>query len=279
MKTSILSLGALSCVALLMTSVANAQEPAAPAKQASAVKLPDFSVFADFASRKISRGVLSNQDPIETYGFTAKWYGINFKMDWLFDLTDERGQKNECNELDYFIGYEYTFKPEEWNVPTAIKLYSDWNYEGHPGKAFKNFMHNSVSLPKVFLAPTLDSEFEFRKSLWYIKLTGKHSWTLVDAREEKGAPVLALTLSLTQGVGNAQRNKEDLKEDLWALRETTLKAKFDWKPVDHLTISPYIAYSDTFSGTVRDAARNYKYDDKKHTVAQLYGGVVLTASF
>lgn len=279
MKMSRLSLGALSCVALLMGSVASAQEPVAPAKQAPALKAPDFSVFADFASRKVSRGVLSNQDPIETYGFTAKWYGLTYKMDWLFDLTDERGQKNDLNETDFILGYEYTFKPEQWNVPTAIKVYSDWNYETHPGKAYKNFMHNSVSLPKLWLAPSLDSEFEFRKSLWYIKLTGKHSWTLIDPREEKGTPVLALTLSLTQGVGNARQNKADLKEDFWALRETTLKAKFDWNPVDHLTISPYIAYSDTLSDTVRDAARNYKYDDKKHTVAQLYGGVVLTAKF
>lgn len=279
MKMSPLSLGALSCVALLMGSVASAQEPAAPAKQAPALKAPDFSVFADFASRKVSRGVLSNLDPIETYGFTAKWYGLTYKMDWLFDMTDERGQKNDLNETDFILGYEYTFKPEQWNVPTDIKVYSDWNYETHPGKAYKNFMHNSVSLPKVWLAPSLNSEFEFRKSLWYIKLTGKHTWTLIDPREEKGAPVLALTLSLTQGVGNAQQNKADLKEDFWALRETTMKAKFDWNPVEHLTISPYIAYSDTLSDTVRDAARNYKYDDKKHTVAQLYGGVVLTAKF
>ena len=87
--------------------------------------------------------------------------------------------------------------------------------------------------------------------------------------------MLALNLSLVQGLANDKYNDDDMGKDFWAFRDTTLTAKLDWVVTDNFTVSPYIAYSDTFAGPVRNAAKCEKHGDAYH----FYGGVALSASF
>ncbi|MGN0843990.1 MAG: hypothetical protein ACI4QT_02065 [Kiritimatiellia bacterium] len=277
MKKQILAITALSCASALTASAALAQEqePTRPAFLES----PGFSVFADFASRQISRGLPDNEEPVATFGFSAEWYGLSFEVDWLYDLTDERNLDGEYNEIDYIIGYGYAFSPDDWKLPTTIELAADWTYEYHPDDPFTHYIHASIGLPDLWLAPTLESEFEMRDSCRYFSLSFSHSWNLIEAREEDADPILSLTLSVAQGLANAKQNEADLGKDFWSLRDTTFTAQLDWTPVENITISPYIAYGDTYSGAIRKAAHYYTDGETRNDVSQVYGGIAIAATF
>lgn len=241
-------------------------------------ELPGISVFADFASRRLSRGLPDNTDPVSTYGVAAEWYGLTFEVDWLIDLTDERGTKGEYDEIDYIIGYGYTFDADAWNLPTSIEVAADWTYEYHPDDAFTHYIHASVGLPDLWLAPALSSEFEMRSECRYFALSVGHTWTLIDARPDEDTPVLDFSISIEQGLANDRQNNADLGKDFWALRETTFLAQLDWCPQKNLMISPYIAYGDTYSGTIRSAAHYYTDPEEDHSPSQFFGGITLTLS-
>lgn len=280
MKKQILSIASLSCSTVLAASAALAQEQEpVPTVEAPALECPGFSVFADFSSRQITRGLPDNEEPFATVGVSAEWYGLSFEVDWLYDLTDERNLDGEYNEIDYIIGYGYDFSPDDWHLPTTIALAADWTYEYHPDDPFTHYIHASIGLPDLWLAPSLESEFEMRDACRYFALSFSHSWDLIEAREEDGTPVLSLTLSVAQGLANDKQNDADLGKDFWALRDTTFTAQLDWTPVENLTISPYIAYGDTYSGTIRKAAHYYTDGENRNDVSQIYGGVVVSASF
>lgn len=248
-------------------------------------ELPEIAVGLDYSSKQVTRGLIDNEEGIATASASIDWMGFSAEVDGIFNTTDiakEEGYDAWDNtEVDYIVGYGYTFGADDYGLFTDIELALDYTYEWDNGGDFEDddhvqYLHASIGLPEVFLAPTLAGEWmldQFHGQYYTIELS--HGFDLVAGDGEDADPMLALNLSVVQGLANDDYNEDDLGKDFWALRDTTFTATLDWAVCDHLTVSPYIASADTFSGTVRDAAKCEKHGDAGH----IWGGVAISASF
>ena len=250
-------------------------------------ELPEFSAGIDYSSRQVTRGLIDNEEGIVTLSGAIGWKGLAFEVDGLFNTTDEMEEDGfdawDNTEVDYIIGYGYTFGADDFSLPTDIEVGIDYTYEwdndgdaeGAETEHFQ-YLHASIGLPEVFLSPTIAGEWMLdRFHGQYYSLELSHGFDLIAGEGEDADPVLALNLSLAQGIANDKYDDDDLGKDFWAFRDTTLTATLDWAACDHLTISPYISCADTFSGTVRDAAKCDKHGDARH----VFGGIAVSAVF
>ena len=246
---------------------------------------PEISVGLDYCSKQVTRGLIDNEEGIVTASASIGWQGFSLEVDGIFNTTDiaeEEGYDAWDNtEVDYIIGYGYTFGADDYGLPMDIELGLDYTYEWDNGGEYEDddhiqYIHASIGLPEVFLSPTLAGEWELDDVHGqYYSLELSHGFDLIAGEGEDADPMLALNLSLVQGLADKKYNEDDMEKDFWAFRDTTLTATLDWVVTDNFTVSPYIAYSDTFAGPVRNAAKCEKHGDAYH----FYGGVALSASF
>ncbi|MBQ7721498.1 MAG: hypothetical protein IJT64_01165 [Kiritimatiellae bacterium] len=246
---------------------------------------PEIAVGLDYCSKQVTRGLIDNEEGIVTASASIGWQGFSFEIDGIFNATDiakEEGYDAWDNtEVDYILGYGYTFGADDYGLPTDIELALDYTYEWDNGGKYEDndhiqYIHASIGLPEVFLSPTLAGEWELDDVHGqYYSLELSHGFDLIAGEGEDADPVLALNLSLVQGLADKKYNGDDLEKDFWAFRDTTLTATIDWVVCENLTLSPYISYSDTLAGPVRNAAKCEKHGDAGH----FYGGVSISATF
>ena len=248
-------------------------------------ELPEFTAGIDYCSKQVTRGLIDNEEGIATASASIGWQGFSLEVDGIFNTTDiakEEGYDAWDNtEVDYIVGYGYTFGADDYGLPTDIELGLDYTYEWDNGGELEDddhvqYIHASIGLPEVFLSPTLAGEWmldQFHGQYYSLELS--HTFELVAGEGEDADPAVGLTLSLVQGLADKKYNEDDMEKDFWAFRDTTLTATLDWIVCDYLTVSPYISYSDHFGGPVRNAAKCDEHDDTYH----FYGGVSISASF
>ena len=247
--------------------------------------LPDVSVGIDYCSKQVTRGLIDNEEGIATLSAAIEWEGFSFEVDGIFNTTDEMEEDGydawDNTEVDYIVGYGYTFGADDYGLFTDVELALDYTYEWDNGGEYEDddhvqYIHASIGLPEVFLSPTLAGEWmldQFHGQYYSLELS--HTFELVAGEGEDADPAVGLTLSVVQGLADKKYNEDDLEKDFWAFRDTTLTATLDWAVCDYLTVSPYISYSDHFAGPVRKAAKCDEHDDTYH----FYGGVSVSASF
>lgn len=274
--------------ALLAASslAAFAEDPAAPAAEPEEEgNLPGVTLGADYCSRQISRGLPDNTEGIVTLSAALEWFGFTAEVDGIFNATDiaeEDGfDAGDNTEVDYILGYGYSFDTDSLG---AIELGGDYTYEydqgGNGESDHCQYLHASVGLADVFLSPTLEAEWMLDSVHGqYYDLKLSHAFELVGAREGEEDPVLALELSLVEGLANNKYNADDLGCDSWGFRETTLLAELPWRPCENALVKPYVAYSDHLNGHFRHSAHYYADEEASHNVAQLYGGVAVELAF
>ena len=259
---------------------------------AVAAEAPSVEASLDYCSKQVTRGLIDNEEGIVTASASIGWQGFSIEVDGIFNTTDiaeEEGYDAWDNtEVDYIVGYGYTFGADDYGLFTDIELALDYTYEWDNGGEYEDddhvqYIHASIGLPEVFLSPTLTGEWELDDVHGqYYSLELSHGFDLIAGEGDDADPVLALNLSLVQGLANDKYNEDDFWDDesesgkdFWAFRDTTLTATLEWAVCENLAISPYISYSDHFAGPVRNAAKCEKHDDTYH----FYGGVSVTASF
>lgn len=239
------------------------------------------SVSADYSTVQITRGVLDNKEGILTLAGAVEAYGFTAEIDALFNTTDifkEDGFDEWDNtEIDYVLGYGYTVETDF----SAIELGVDYTFEFDQGGVGENdhvqYIHASIALADLWLAPSIEAEW---------MLDGCHGQAYTFAVEHgfnllgEDDDSLVLTVSVAQCFANKKYNVDDGVGTKWGFRDTTVTASLDWAAADHLTISPYIAYSDTIDSHFRDAIEaGYDEAEWDEDVGQLYGGVVVALEF
>ena len=252
---------------------------------ASAAESPTVEAGIDYCSKQVTRGLIDNEEGIATLSAAIEWEGFSFEVDGIFNTTDEMEEDGydawDNTEVDYIVGYGYTFDADDYGLFTDVELALDYTYEWDNGGEYEDddhvqYIHASIGLPEVFLSPTLAGEWmldQFHGQYYSLELS--HTFELVAGEGEDADPAVGLTLSLVQGLADKKYNEDDMEKDFWAFRDTTLTASLDWIVCDYLTVSPYISYSDHFAGPVRKAAKCDEHDDTYH----FYGGVAVSASF
>lgn len=267
------------------TTIAAALCAALAAPAIAEIELPEVSVGLDYSSKQVTRGLIDNEEGIVTASAAIEWQGFTAEVDGLFNTTDEMKEDGydswDNTEVDYILGYGYTFGADDYGIFTDVEVAFDYTYEWDNGGDFEDndhvqYLYASVGLPEIFLAPTLAGEWmldQFHGQ--YYSLEFSHGFDLIAGEGEDADPVLALNLSLAQGLANDDYNEDDLEKDFWALRDTTLTATLDWAACEYITVSPYVAYTDTYSGTVRKAAKCDEHGDAHH----FFAGVSVSAAF
>ena len=263
-----------------------AEEPAAPAAELEEEgNLPGVTLGADYCSRQVTRGLPDNTEGIVTLSAALEWAGFTAEVDGIFNTTDIAEEDGfdawDNTEIDYVLGYGFSFDTDSLG---AIELGADYTYEydqgGNEDDDHCQYLHASVGLADVFLSPTFEAEWmldSIHGQYYDLKLS--HAFELVEAREGEEDPVLALEISLVQGLANSKYNEDDLGCDCWGFRDTTLAAELSWRPCALALVKPYIAYSDHLNGHFRHPAHYVVDEEASHHVAQLYGGVAVKLSF
>ena len=261
-----------------------AEEPAV-AQLEEEGNLPGVTLGADYCSRQITRGLPDNVDPVVTLSAALGWAGFSVEVDGIFNTTDIAEEDGfdawDNTEIDTILGYEHKFDTDSLG---GIELGADYTYEydqgGYGDDDHCQYLHASVGLADVFLSPTLEAEWmldSIHGQYYDLKLS--HAFKLVEAREGEEDPVLALEVSLLQGLANNKYNEDDLGCDCWGFRDTTLAAELSWRPCALALVKPYVAYSDHLNGHFRHPAHHVVDEEASHHVAQLYGGVAVELSF
>ena len=261
-----------------------AEEPAAAEIEEEGA-LPGVTLGADYCSRQITRGVPDNTEGIVTLSAALEWAGFTAEVDGIFNTTDIAEEDGfdawDNTEIDYVLGYS---RSVDTDALGAIELGGDYTYEydqgGNGDDDHCQYLHASVGLADVFLSPTLEAEWmldSIHGQYYDLKLS--HAFELVEAREGEEDPVLALEISLLQGLANGKYNEDDLGCDCWGFRDTTLAAELSWRPCEYALVKPYIAYSDHLNGHFRHPAHYVVDEEASHHVAQLYGGIAVELSF
>lgn len=243
-----------------------------------------FSAGVDYVSHDISRGVVGSDEPVMTAVAAVEWNGFVLEVDGIFNTTDiakdEGFDSWDNTEIDYIFGYGYGFDADEYGLPTTVEVAFNYIYEFDQGGNGDNdnvqYLEGSVALPDIFLSPAVTGSWmlnQFHGQLYTLELS--HGFDLIEGKGDDAGPVLSLTLSFSQSLADGGYNNDDLGKDSWALRDSTITATLDWAIGEHLTISPYIAYCDTFASSVRALVREANGGDAN----QLYGGIAISAGF
>ena len=166
----------------------------------------------------------------------------------------------------------------------GLLWYTRYSYGGafteHMRHGPRLLLEELLETRDVFLSPTLEAEWMLDSVHGqYYDLKLSHAFELVEAREGEEDPVLALEVSLLQGLANSKYNEDDLGCDCWGFRDTTLAAELSWRPCALALVKPYIAYSDHLNGHFRHPAHYVVDEEASHHVAQLYGGIAVELSF
>lgn len=248
-------------------------------------ELPEISIGIDFCSKQVTRGLIDNEEGIATASASIGWQGFSIEVDGIFNMTDIAEDEGydawDNTEVDYIVGYGYTFGADDYDLFTDIEVALDYTYEWDNGGDYEDddhvqYLHASIGLPELLLAPTLAGEWELDDVHGqYYSIEFSHGFDLIAGEGEDADPALALNISLVQGLANDKYNDDDLGKDFWAFRDTTITATLDWAVTDFLVVSPYISYGDHFAGPVRNAAKCEKHGDTGH----FYGGVAISATF
>ena len=145
------------------TTIAAALCAALAAPAIAEIELPEVSVGLDYSSKQVTRGLIDNEEGIVTASAAIEWQGFTAEVDGLFNITDEMKEDGydswDNTEVDYILGYGYTFGADDYGIFTDVEVAFDYTYEWDNGGDFEDndhvqYLHASVGLPEIFLAPT-----------------------------------------------------------------------------------------------------------------------------
>lgn len=293
---------------------ADGEKKAVVAEESDDARLLSVEAGVRFDSKYLSYGFVDARDPILTPNAAIGFWDdlLKFDMAWLMDTTHNSRKYGYGNrrwqyfEADFGATLDHTFTTDEFDwLPTAVELSLNYMYEYHPRRAKcknrANPGHNvnpdtqfwtfEAKLPEVWFEPHFTYERDvMRDDGTYLNFEIGHEFALVDAGSADVPPELGLDLRLAQGFGNEQRVKGYLvKEDgepldHAGLMDTSFVVTLNWRPVDWLTVAPYVGYWDfLFDRKIRDGARIYEPSctggHRKDTSYHFVAGFAVSASF
>lgn len=226
----------VTAIALGVAAGASAEEAARPSVGA------DISVI----SKYVWRGLILTDDPVLQPSLTVEYKGLGLNVWANTDLTDVNGTPGETNELDYTL--DYTFSVKKVTLGVGVIQYTFPHTDFEPTTE----LYGTAALD-VLLAPTV-------KIYWDVDEVGGvygtvgigHSFPL---REVKGiTPSLDLSGSLGYATSGWNEGYYGVKSS--GLVDLLLTVGLPI-PIDgHLSVTPYISYSQLIDGDLKDAVED-----------------------
>ena len=225
----------------------------------------------DFHSKWLSYGFNDNDEPLILPTASLEFFDtLTAGATCYMDLTDwgknaGRGTGPfEIWEADYTVDAKHVFAPADHAfLPTSIELGVGYRYEYYPsrcGYGDSQFWLGSLSLPDLWLVPKVVYERDVMlDDGTYVNLALSHAFEL--------GRTLRFVPSVSQGVGDRKRvasygRREDGSPlDRAGLMDFRLEYALEWRPIDNLRVSGYVAYTDfPFDSHIRKSARRHLGD-------------------
>ena len=260
----------------------------------------EFSLAFD--SKYLTYGLVDNNEPILTPAGNLTffdWFSVGVSA--IMDVTTYGrragyGDRNwTWTEIDPEIGISHSFKAYDFDwLPTTVDFSVSYVYEHHPDSMCEDgenpdtqFINTEIGLPDLWIEPVFLYEQDLmRDSGSYLNLEIGHTFTLIEGNADGADPVLTLKPSVAQGWGDCRRVKGYLSTAEYeplnraGLMDSCVKLTAEWRIIDHLTISGYVAYSDyVFDRHTREAARRYEATGDWERCWNFICGLSLVADF
>ena len=215
---------------------------------ASAEEAERPSIGADIAviSKYVWRGLVLTDDPVLQPSLTVGYKGLGLNIWANTDLTDVNDTPGEINELDYTLDYSFSVKKVSMSVGVIQYTFPHTSFEP------TTELFGTASLD-VLLAPTV-------KIYWDVDEVGGvygtvgigHSFPL---KEVKGSSS-SLDLSASLGYATSGWNEGYYGVHSSGLVDLLLTVGLPVSIDKHLSITPYISYSQLIDGDLKDAVED-----------------------
>lgn len=167
--------------------------------------IPDISLKAQWASRYLSRGNVVNPESMTFYDFSLSLKGLYAGI-WIANDQNDYNRDSridyEPEEIDYYIGYGYTF--EELPVINSLSLdfcYTYWDYPERSGWPSVGEQQHELALGAnlgVFLNPGVKICWDPENEKWYGNFNVSYDYNFKDL----GAEIVTLNTGLQLWWGN-----------------------------------------------------------------------------
>jgi uncharacterized protein (TIGR02001 family) len=223
----------LAAIALVVSTEATADEP----------KGPSVSADVTVASKYVWRGLRLTDDPVLQPSLTVDYKSLNLNVWGNTDLTDANGTPGEMNELDYTLSY--SFVVNKVNLTLGVIQYTFPHTDFEPTTE----IYGSAGLD-MLLSPTVNVYYDSDEVGGVYGPVGiSHSFAL---REVRG---ISPSLDLSGSIGYATSNWNEgyYGVDSAGLVDLALTAGLAIPFDEHLSIGPYVSFSQVIDSDLRDA--------------------------
>ena len=287
------SLSVLFCVALLSAGVM-AQEAVTVEEEENGWK-PSFELSADYSSVYISKGNISNPDPILTLDAKVELKGFYADVTSMFDMSSYNSPERSGNytnnrkwraeEIDYVLGYSYTFDKERLGGFSDLTVDFSWQYYQYPRyreegnkselSHFKEMpLCLGLSLDNVLASFTEDDSphslglsnnlyYDLEQYYWYTETAIAYGYKV----NEK----LSASLTNTWYWGDSKFNGWGHQ----AMKATDLVAELDYQLCENVTIGTYVGVAWATNSHERQEWK----DDANNNRTNWWGGVKCSFAF
>lgn len=285
---------ALVCIFGLGSSII-AQEAAAPAADAQPVvveettcTLPSVSLALEWRTSYVSKGKIINPDPIVAADLFVEWQGLYVEFWAAFDMSDYNSfgrspygndRKYRAEEVDYTIGYGYTFDDLLGDF-SPVSFDVNWTYYQYPRyRDGRSHFHETPFTLTVKLDNVLQSfvaedskhalgigaktTYDLTHYYWYGQAFAEYSYALCDKT--------SISVSNNWYWGDQNFNSFNSR----ALNATDLRVDVKYALCDNVTLGAYVAGGWAIDQQNRKA---WKADPNNNN-ANFWGGLNCSYSF
>ncbi len=234
---------------------------------------PEVSLTLDWTSRYIDKGEVSNPDPVGQVDLSLSLKGFYVGVWTCVDFTDVNGYRNEPEEWNYYLGYEYKFT----GVPGVESLTIDlgWTYCDCPRNSSSDNQEIglSIALEDVRLSPTVVFTWDYEDDIWCVEAGVSHEMPLKFISEK-----LLFGTSLDLAWGNTRWNGGlDKGDDTYknALATATLTTELTYQLTENISFGPYTIVAWALDHDIREKFR----DDSINNACNFVWGIKLNMEF
>ncbi len=290
----------LALVMLLSVVTVFAQQAAAPATTPAPAAvvveednsfIPSISLTAAWDTNYVSKGKMLNPDPVASLDVYAELMGVYVEIWSQFDMSGynrpdggsewyDNNRKYRAEEIDYTIGYYYTFD-DLLDDLTPVTVDINWTYYQYPRNV--DNMHEiplslSLTLDNVLqsfvgedsphsLAIGAQITYDLEQYYWYGKWFEAYTYAVNDK--------LSIGLKNTWYWGSKAFNVASNGFGARALNATEVRVSADYAVCEHITLSAYVAGAWAIDQQNR---RNWRESDINNR-QNFWGGVSCSYSF
>lgn len=244
MKLSFLN-GSFLCVVGLVfaTGAASAQniETNEMLKAESNEWLPTLEAGLSYHTMKIERGLVENDESMFGYEVELNWLGLVGGVEACYDMTNVNGRRGRYNEIESFLGYEFTYQDFTAKIAYIYKAIGESEEKDTQEIEFE------LAYETPWVTPFVMGNFDVKEAdgAFYGRIGVAREWDVVDG--------LTLGITADVGMGDDKRNEADFDSDKWAFREMHLGLELAFEICPHVKLVPTLDFYDYFTSSQRHA--------------------------